>query len=238
MVLTDGIPTLFGVTLSKRIGTGDIASPFPMAKFSGTMGNSKNTVGQAMVNVAGAPANMAVGLLDARHFFETGQWNKGVEKLAQFGGKWPADLLRAHRFSSEGMTDRSGRVIVPAEDFTAGDIMLRAAGFAPERESTYYLANNAKLDVTSAIKDRRVSLLDQAARRVERGESVSSVIKDGAITDFNAKHNRTGALGRITAGDVMKKVNADKKMPRQRDASGVRYTKTERDFKELTAFAR
>lgn len=238
MVLTDGIPTMFGVNLSKRIGTGDIASPFPMAKFSGTQGNSKNTVGQAMVNAAGAPANMAVGLLDAKQFFESGQWDKGVEKLAQFGGKWPADILRAHRFSTEGMTDRQGRVIVPADDFTGADIMLRAAGFAPTRESSYYLANNAKLDVTTAIRDRRTALLNRLAARAERGETISSLVKDDEVVEFNAKHDRHGAYGRVTAGDVQKKVIADKKIPRQRDASGVRYTDAERDFQGLTEFAR
>ena len=55
---------------------------------------------------------------------------------------------------------------------------------------------------------------------------------------FNAKHNRQGALGRITASDIQKKRIADEKIPHQRDASGVRYTKTERDFKGLTEFAR
>jgi len=238
MVLTDGIPTMFGVNISKRIGMGDVASPFPMAKFNGTQGNSKNTVGQAMVNVAGAPANLAVGLLDAKQFFASGQWNKGVEKLAQFGGKWPADILRAHRFSTEGMTDRQGRVIVPADKFTGADIMMRAAGFAPAKESEYFLANNAKLDVTMAIKERRTALIDRLALRAEQGESISGLVKESDVTEFNAKHNRQGALGRITASDIQKKRIADEKIPRQRDASGVRYTKTERDFRGLTAFAR
>jgi hypothetical protein len=237
-VLTDGIPTMFGVNISKRIGMGDVASPFPMAKFNGTQGNSKNTVGQAMVNVAGAPANLAVGLLDAKQFFASGQWNKGVEKLAQFGGKWPADILRAHRFSTEGMTDRQGRVIVPADKFTGADIMMRAAGFAPAKESEYFLANNAKLDVTTAIKERRTALIDRLALRAEQGESISSLVKESDVVDFNAKHNRQGALGRITVSDIQKKRIADEKIPRQRDASGVRYTKTERDFQGLTAFAR
>jgi hypothetical protein len=237
MVLTDGVPTMFGVNLSKRIGTGDVASPFPMAKFSGAQGNSKNTVGQALVNAAGAPANMAVGLLDAKQFFESGQWGKGVEKLAQFAGKWPADIGRAIRFSTAGMTDRHGRVIVPAEDFTGTDIMLRAAGFAPTRESTYYLANNAKMDVTAAIKERRTALIERLALQAERGESISSLVRGDAVTEFNAKHSRQGALGRVTAADVLKKVNEGKKIPHQRDASGVRFTKAERDFKGLTEFA-
>jgi len=237
-VLADGIPTMFGVNISKRLGTGDVANPFPMAKFSGTDGNNRNTVGQALVNVAGAPANMAVGILDAQQLFSSGQWNKGVEKLAQFGGKWPADLLRAHRFSSEGMTDRHGRVIVPAEEFDGIDIMLRAAGFAPAKESEYYAANNAKMDVTSAIRDKRKATIERLAIRAERGESISSLIKDDAVVEFNAKHNRSGELGRITAADVMKKTVADKKIPRQRDASGVRFTNAERDFRGLTEFAR
>jgi len=236
MVLTDGLPTMFGVNVSKRIGMGDVASPFPMAKFSGTQGNSKNTVGQAMVNVAGAPANMAVGLLDAKYYFESGQWNKGVEKLAQFGGKWPSDILRAHRFSTEGMTDRHGRVIVPADKFTGADIMLRAAGFAPAKESEYFLANNAKLDVTTAIKEKRTALIDRLALRAERGESISSLVKDDAVAEFNERHNRQGAYGRITASDIQKKRIADEKIPRQRDASGVRYTKAEQPFRGLTEF--
>ena len=237
-VLADGIPTMFGVNISKRLGTGDVANPFPMAKFSGTDGNNRNTVGQAMVNVAGAPANMAVGLLDAKQLFSSGQWNKGVEKLAQFGGKWPADVGRAIRFSSEGMTDRHGRVIVPAEKFDSADIMLRAAGFAPAKETEYYAANNAKMDVTSAIRDKRKATIERLAIRAERGESISSLIKDDDVVEFNAKHNRSGELGRITAADIMKKTVADKKIPRQRDASGVRFTNAERDFRGLTEFAR
>jgi hypothetical protein len=136
------------------------------------------------------------------------------------------------------MTDRQGRVIVPADKFTGADIMLRAAGFAPARESEYFLANNAKLDVTTAIKERRTALIDRLALRAEQGESISSLVKESDVIEFNAKHNRQGALGRITASDIQKKRIADEKIPRQRDASGVRYTKTERDFQGLTAFAR
>jgi hypothetical protein len=74
--------------------------------------------------------------------------------------------------------------------------------------------------------------------RAERGESISSLVRDDAVTEFNAKHNRQGALGRVTAADVLKKVNESKKIPRQRDAGGVRFTKAERDFQGLTEFAR
>jgi hypothetical protein len=116
--------------------------------------------------------------------------------------------------------------------------MLRAAGFAPAKESEYFLANNAKLDVTMAIKERRTAIIDRLAIRAERGESISSLVKDDAVAAFNEKHNRQGAYGRITASDIQKKRVADEKIPHQRDASGVRYTKAERPFQGLTEFAR
>jgi hypothetical protein len=230
LVLAKGLPTLFGFDLSKRVGMGDIASPFPYARFDGKTG--KDVVGQATGALAGPVGGIAAQWVESYRAFAGGDFQKGGEKLFP---KAVADLFRAYRFSDEGMTDSKGRIILRDDQFSAWDVLLRGAGFATTKESEYYGAMESKMEVQNAIKEKRTKLIDRWVH-----ERVTSGDVDGVqqkIAEFNAKHKRTGELGQINRAVLLRALKNAKKTESERGGAGVRYRKAERGLEGLTRYA-
>ncbi len=177
-VLAKGIPAMFGADISKRIGLADVASPFPMANFDKKTG--KEQVGEALVNLFGPSAGLAAQFYDGAMRFSQGDWAKGAEKMLP---KAAADVIRAGRYTSDGMTDTKGELI--PVDFNGWDMFLRGAGIAPTKESNYYEATRAINEVRKA-RDERKGQIGNAYKAALRTGDMARV-RD-MIEEWNEDH--------------------------------------------------
>ncbi len=227
-VLAKGLPTLMNVDLSKRVGMGDIGTPLPFMR-QGRTGTEavNNTLGAA----AGAWAGTTASMLDGVAFLANGDYAKAAEKIIPI--KAAQNLVRGYRYDDQGLTNRNGELVVPAEKFSAWDIALRTAGFQPMREAEYYEANQAVEGAKRAAQDTRTKLLRQYAQAKLRGEPTADV--DAEIKAFNERHPQKGL--RIDYSARARAVQTRRKMADERNEAGVRVDRTGALFEERGRFA-
>jgi hypothetical protein len=227
-VLAKGLPTLMNVDLSKRVGMGDIGTPLPFMR-QGRTGTEavNNTLGAA----AGAWAGTTASMLDGIAFLANGDYAKAAEKIIPI--KAAQNLVRGYRYDDQGLTNRNGELVVPAEKFSAWDIALRTAGFQPMREAEYYEANQAVEGAKRAAQDTRTKLLRQYAQAKLRGEPTADV--DAEIKAFNERHPQKGL--RIDYSARARAVQARRKMADERNEAGVRVDRTGALFEDRGRFA-
>ena len=227
-VVAKGLPALFGADLSQRIGLGDLASPFPMAKINGKTGLDKT--GESLAAVFGPSAGLAAQGFDAVAHFESGDWAKGVEKLVP---KALADVIRAGRYTAQGMTDNKGEEILGPDEISAWNKFLRASGVASTQESSYYEGTAAKKDTQAAVADRKVRIEHQFTAALRDGDMASVREK---IEAFNADHP---AMPIKAKDEVSWRKNARRSDAQRDDVTGIKFDpKRDRNYADTMRFAR
>jgi ADP-Ribosyltransferase in polyvalent proteins/Large polyvalent protein associated domain 39 len=177
-VVAKGLPAAFGLDVSNRIGLGDVASPFPFAKFEHK--NGKEDTKELLFNAAGASASTLASVWNGVLQFEAGNFQKGVEGMAPKG---IADLVKGARYATEGMTDTQGHKT--GTELDALDVMYRTLGFSPVAESNYFEGQRAIKDTEAAVKDHMGQIGEQFKLSLQNGD-MSDVREQ--IAEFNAKH--------------------------------------------------
>lgn len=227
-VVANGLLALFGANLSQRIGLGDLASPFPMAKINGKTGLDKT--GESLAAVFGPSAGLAAQVFDAVARFESGDWAKGVEKLVP---KALADVIRAGRYTAQGMTDNKGEEILGPDEISAWNKFLRASGVASTQESNYYEGTAAKKDTQAAVADRKVRIEHQFTAALRDGDMASVREK---IEAFNADHP---AMPIKAKDEVSWRKNARRSDAQRDDVTGIKFDpKRDRNYADTMRFAR
>ena len=140
--------------------------------------------------------------------------------------------MRGYRYDDQGLTNRNGELVVPAEKFSAWDIALRTAGFQPMREAEYYEANQAVEGAKRAAQDTRTKLLRQYAQ--------ANCVEIPPPTWTRRSRRSTSATRRrgfpsTTAPE--RAVQARRKMADERNEAGVRVDRTGALFEERGRFA-
>jgi hypothetical protein len=227
--ITKGLPAaMWGMDLEKRLGQGDIASPLPFMRHGKS---TEETAGYGLLAAAGAPVGTLVDMVNGVQLMGQGEWHKGLEKFVP--AKGIQNLIRAHRFELDGMTDKRGNTILPPDEFDMADIGLKMAGFATTKESQYYEGTQAIQEAKAAATDVRSRLLDKFAQARLTGEDTGDIMD--AINDFNDRHPEKGV--RIDASSRMKSVQAHKMAARRRSESGISMSKQNRAFASRADFA-
>lgn len=182
----DGLPTLVGADLSKRVGMGDIASPLP---FMRQQDAPRAQLGEALVNVGGAGVSYGLNAYDGLLALMDGDIVKGLEKMIP--AKGVQNVLKAYRYSQEGMTDSKGNTIKDDEAFNGYEILVRGLGFSTTQESNYYKANRAVMNKKSAVEDAKADLTQRYMLARESGDKdeLAKVRKD--ITGFNERNPKS-----------------------------------------------
>lgn len=228
LIIAKGIPSLFGMDLSKRVGMSDIAAPLPFLRHGKT---GTETVANTLFSAMGAPFGTMADMLDGIQLMGTGQVAKGAEKVIPI--KAAQNVVRAWRYWHEGLTTRKGEVVLPDEKFSAWDLALRGAGFQPTIESEYYAANQVVAEKKAAASDVRNNLLRDYAKAKIEGDDTSDI--DAKINDFNQRHTEKGV--RVDASSKIKAVQARRRMAAERNDVGVQASKANRPFMDSARFA-
>jgi Large polyvalent protein associated domain 39 len=226
-VLAKGIPAAFGADLSARIGLGDIAQLYPRLELNGKTG--EENVGKMAASVLGPSAGLATQFFQAGIHFSNGDFAKGTEKMVP---KMLADVLRAGRYSTQGMTDGKGETILGPEEISAWDKLLRAAGTTSTNEANYYEGENAKRRIETAVNDRKSQIHREFNRAIRSGdfEDVRAM-----IDEFNEDHPEA----RIKPKDEIAWRRDLRKAESQRDDTGIKFNpKRDQARAEVMRFAR
>lgn len=223
-----GLPTLMGTDISGNVGQGNIGMPFPFMR-----DGKKPSEGLAnmLVAAAGAPFETLQTTVDGIGEILDGDFAKGTEHVLPL--KAAKNLVKAYRYSSDGMTDSKGNIILPPENFSPWDLAIRSAGFTNVKESDYYAANNAMQKAKQAATDVRASLLREYANARLAGEDVSDFQE--RIADFNSRHPEKGV--RIDQSSLLKAVTARRNLAKDRTETGLRRDKYMKPYLDEARFA-
>lgn len=227
-VLAKGLPAMVGADLSKRIGLGDIASPFPMLDLSGATGQDK--VGRLAAAVAGPVlGGLGASAFDAASYFSAGDLVKGTEKILP---KVAADVLRAARLGTQGMTDRKGEQILGVDEIGAWDTVLRALGTTPTEQSNYYEGTRALKNTERAVEARKGRIQHEYVAALADGDMADVRAK---IEEFNADHP---SLPIKPKDETAWRKNA-RRSASQRDETGIKFDpKRDGSYADTLRFAR
>jgi hypothetical protein len=228
LLVAKGIPAYLGADLSQKVGLAEIANPIPFVQRGST---GQSMLANTLYAAAGAPAGMVGSAMDGVMQMANGDILKGVEQIVPL--KEAKDLLRSYRYSTEGLTDRRGNVVLPPESFSAWDIAFRGMGFTPTKESEYYAANEAMHTAEQAAKDVKNNLLRRYAEARMNDKDTDAIQEK--IDAYNDRHPEKGV--RITVSAMLKAVQQRRKMAEERTSSGLRVGKAQRPFAEEARFA-
>ena len=127
-LLLNGIPKWLGFDMSQKVGAGNMLSPFP---FLDTKPQEGKEFWQDLVVAAMGPSgSLGDRAFRALQYGYQGEYYKGVETMAPTG---VANVMKAFRFGTEGVTTKAGDVHIPGEDFTLGELVAQAAGLPPNK---------------------------------------------------------------------------------------------------------
>jgi len=158
-----------------------------------------------------------------------GSFQKGLEKALP---KFLAAPLKAQRLGDEGLTTRSGNVVLEGEEFTMWDQVIKGAGFSPLKESEYYKAMYQKESVSAAIDKRRNRIIKDLATTRMEGGNTADLLKE--LRAFNKDHPQRS----ITGESLSRSISMRRRQQRERGETGVRFTKADAELRGIDRFAK
>lgn len=147
-----------------------------------------DAVSQLTGAITAIPLNMATGL----SMMHEGQVERGFE---HFVPPEASALMKAARYSQEGVTNLKGEQVLTREQLNDKDLFLQAAGFTPQKVADAYAQNTAIKNAHQEVSDRRKQLINQlaVASSVNDSDRVTETLDE--INDFNSKNmDLPGAL--------------------------------------------
>ena len=143
-VITHGVPALAGLDLSSRVGWHNIMY---MEKWRGEGPSSVYTLlGELAIGPTGGAFVNAFG--DGVPTTWVG-WERAIPIKAV------KDLGKAVRYTSQGVTDKSGRTILAPTDIDGWEILWQGMGFGPRSVGKMYDRRSAVLNRRSALNAKR-----------------------------------------------------------------------------------
>lgn len=223
-----GAPTLVGVDLSGKIGSGNMLSimPFSDADLSTTAGRAE-AFGTL---VGGASLGMVSRVADGMGLILSGDYYKGIERTMPKG---VSDALKAGRQAAEGMTRRNGDVVLPAEEISAVSAILTGLGVPSVKEAVVYERQNRMRDVTENFQDRTTRVKNDYVRAVKDNDAAAKQSAREAWTKLQRVRQENG-LKMQPLSDLLKAPQEQAKRERM-TVGGVQYTKGTRKLAEEIA---
>ncbi len=221
-VLSHGLSRLTPWDISGRVGLDKLIFPDVQEGLEGQrLGEASMTA--ALGPVAAIGVNALKGLQDMSH----GQYLRGLESMMPTVLRGP---LKAWRYSTEGVKDKSGIVIQDQVDAAA--LLGQAAGFSPSETRNAFEGKAAVVSHDRALMTRRRALEEQFAMAAMAKDEEGKTEARAAIAKFNDKNPERRILPMQLAQSVR---NREKRI---RDAEdGVYLPRKRRDSQEVGRFA-
>jgi hypothetical protein len=223
-----GAPTVVGMDLSGKIGSGNMLSimPFSDADLTTTSGQAE-AVGTFF---GGAALGMTSRVADGLLLMLKGDYYKGLERVMPKG---VSDALKAGRQGAEGMTRRNGDVILPDNDIGAIDTVLTALGVPAVKQAVTYERQNRMNDITKNFSDRTTRIKNDYAKAVREKDTEGMAEARTAWTKLQQARQRNGLKPQPVS--TLLKAPQEQKAREQRTVGGVAYREGQKKLAESVA---
>ena len=177
-VLAHGLSRLTPWDISGRVGLDRLIFPDIQEGLEGQrLGES--AMAAALGPVAGIGINVLKGLQD----MGDGRYQRGLETMAPSALRGP---LKAWRYETEGVKDKSGIVVQDQVDVAA--VAGQAMGFSPSTVRNAYEGKSAIVQRDRALQARRSTLVEQFAMAAMAGDEEGKADARADIAKFNEKN--------------------------------------------------
>lgn len=223
-----GAPTVVGMDLSGKIGSGSMLSimPFSDADLSTNAGRAE-ALGTLL---GGAALGMSSRVIDGLGLIASGDYYKGVERTMPKG---VSDALKAGRQAAEGMTRRNGDVILPDSEIGAIDTVLTALGVPAVKQAVTYERQNRMRDITENFNDRTTRIKNDYAKAVREKDTEGMAEARAAWTKLQQARQRNGLKPQPVSN--LLKAPQEQKAREQRTVGGVAYREGQKKLAESVA---
>lgn len=223
-----GAPTVVGMDLSGKIGSGNMLSimPFSDADLSTNAGRAE-ALGTLL---GGAALGMSSRVIDGLGLIASGDYYKGVERTMPKG---VSDALKAGRQAAEGMTRRNGDVILPDSEIGAIDTVLTALGVPAVKQAVTYERQNRMRDITENFNDRTTRIKNDYAKAVREKDIEGMAEARAAWTKLQQARQRNGLKPQPVSN--LLKAPQEQKAREQRTVGGVAYREGQKKLAESVA---
>jgi len=177
-VMAHGLSRLTPWDISGRVGLDRLIFPDIQEGLEGQrLGES--AMAAALGPVAGIGINVLKGLQD----MGDGRYQRGLETMAPSALRGP---LKAWRYETEGVKDKSG--IVVQDEVDAAALLGQASGFSPSSVRNSFEGKSAIIQHDRALQARRSSLVEQFAMAAMAGDEEGKTDARADIARFNDKN--------------------------------------------------
>jgi len=210
-VFVHGLPRAAGFDMSNRVGVQNLMVMWQEGdNVWDSLGSSfeKTLIGP----VFGASDGISRGVA---HAMNGGGLAKSLEYMAPKGIR---DFMRSYRYSTEGMTDFNGNVIVAPEKFSNVELAAKAFGFSTSTEAEAFEKRAVVQRPLARTEDQRRALIRRYtnANRQERDAIRADISKYNDNLPSDLKRSK-----RITQGDLIK--SRARQRDRERQTKGGVY---------------
>ncbi|MNE34531.1 hypothetical protein D3C80_1282570 [compost metagenome] len=179
-VLLNGVPGHYlGIDLSSRIGMPDLWFRSPTRELQG-----KAEYQYWLSQSLGATVSLGEQLYTGfKVMTGDGDIARGIEMMAP---KAVRDLMKAYRYSQEGLATIGKDQVLPADQIDASDIVAQAMGFTPAKISETWDRSTALKNAETRVKQKRQRLINKWAMATMAGDKETASEALDGIKAFNA----------------------------------------------------
>ena len=226
-LLLRGVPAALGVDMSDKLGMGRVASILPFAQGDLT---SRSGAEKILVAAMGPSASMSMKFADAFGMLLHGDYYKGLEMAMPNG---VANVMKAGRFATEGITMRNGDLVLKPEDFGMVDAAFQAVGLPTNTVTDRQFTQNVKAEYDKFYHQKSTDIKGEYVNAYRAGDAKGMA---KAREEFQRMEESRVSNGykRLPMSELLKAPMAA--MKRERGViGGVETTKQNKGFVQLAS---
>ena len=226
-LLVKGVPAALGVDVSGKLGMGQMLSILPYTDIKFTR---KDLPAAGYALLTGPFGGLTLKAADGINYMGSGDYQKGLEQLLPSG---LANISKAERFASEGITTKAGDVVMKPEDIGALDAFMVALGLPTKPITDRNFLNAAKFQYDEFYNEKASDIKREYVRAYKEGDNagLSEAREEWkTLQEARAKNGYT----KQPLSNLLKAPQEQRK--RERNVTGgVQYNKANRGFVKKTS---
>lgn len=228
LLLARGIPAFMGVDVSGKLGQGNVTSVLPYTDIDLT---SRGGIEKLVIGLAGP---FAGGLLpkmaDGAGLMLGGQYYKGLEQVLPngFGG-----VMKGARFTTEGITNRRGDLVMSPDEISFADGMMQALGLPTTKLSERQYLQGQLIKTDQFYNDKATEIKGSYTRAVKEGDVAASKEAQADWKSLQASRKENGYT--VQPLSVLLKAPQEQKKRERNTVGGVAVTKSNKGFAQRTS---
>lgn len=223
-LLINGVPGALGVNLGGKIGLGNVFSILPFTDIDFT---SRSGAEKMLVGVMGPSVGLGLKFADGLGQIASGEYYKGLEAMLPSG---VANVMKAGRFATEGITMRNGDVVLKPEEISMFDAAFQAVGL-PTTTITDRQFTQRVVAEFDKFYDKRTTEIKGDYVEASRSGDVSGMADAREEWSKLQESRAKNGYKRQPLSDLFRAPSAAAKRERN-IAGGVEFSKSNRQFVE------